>query len=60
MIKEVYEFRVSTKYVGSEEVEQVEIEFEGDETDEEREEIIQEEYNQWLWNTIDTGWKRIR
>lgn len=60
MIKEVYEFRVSTKYVGSKEVDQVEIEFKGDETEEEKEQIIQNEYNEWLWNAIDTGWKKIR
>jgi hypothetical protein len=56
LITRKYEFYVSTGFVGSHRQETVEIEFKGDETDEEIEEIVQEEFNEWVWNEIDASW----
>ncbi|EKS4345067.1 hypothetical protein QB607_003071 [Clostridium botulinum] len=56
IITKKYKFSVATNYVGSKYTDDnVEIEFtkEDYENEEKREEIIQEWYNEWVWQNID-------
>lgn len=59
MIKKMYVFSVSTRYVGSEVKEEIEIEFTEEQynDEEKREQVIQEYYEDWLWENIDTSWR---
>ncbi|KIV56203.1 DUF7167 family protein [Aneurinibacillus migulanus] len=56
-----YEFRVSTGYVGCKRTEIVEID--EDElagmTEEEKEEYVEEEWAQWVWENIDGGFSKV-
>ena len=56
-----FKFRVSTGFVGAAREEIVEIsddEFEGF-TESERNELIQETFNEWMWDRIDAGWEEV-
>jgi hypothetical protein len=53
------QFTVGTKYVGSEVEETVEIEIEENMTEEEINKIIDEEFQIWVWENIDSWWKII-
>lgn len=55
-----FEFSVSTRYVGSEVEETIEIEIPDDATENEIEEIVQQRYDDWLWNNIDTNWEETK
>ena len=56
-----FKFSVSTGYVGSKREEIVEIDDEDLEglTPEEQDKLVQEVYDDWLWENIDTGWSRV-
>lgn len=58
-MKRKYKFHVSIGYANANREEIVEIEFEGNETEEEIEEILKEEYDAWLYNFLDTGWYEV-
>ena len=49
-------YYVSTKYVGSERTEDVELEVPDEATENEIDDIIFHDYEEWVWNTIETGW----
>ena len=50
-------FYVSTGYVGSKRSEEVEVEVPDDyDIDLDPDKIIQEEFTEWLWNSIEAGW----
>lgn len=53
-------FNVSTDKVGSKISEVIEIEDDlSNLTAEEKEAIIEEYFNEWIWNNIDTWWEEI-
>ena len=52
-------FHVSTGIVGSDRSEVVEIEVDEDFTEDEINEAIEEEYNDWMYNKLDTCWTII-
>jgi hypothetical protein len=54
-----FKFYVSTGYVGSLREEVVEIEIPVGATEREVDDIVAEEYESWLWNTINTGWGEV-
>ena len=54
-----FKFHVSTGYVGSSREEVLEIEIPVGATEQEVEDIVAEEYESWLWNTIYTGWEEL-
>ncbi|MCM3144343.1 hypothetical protein [Brevibacillus sp. MER 51] len=56
-----FRFSVSTGYVGSDKEEIYEIDDDDLKglTEEAQESLIQEHYNEWLWEKIYTGWSRI-
>ena len=55
-MKEKYVFYATLGIVGGSREETVVIEFDGDETEEEKEEIVREQYDIWLSNFSDFGW----
>lgn len=61
MITKTYKFLVSTNYVRSDVSEEVEIEFTEEEYNDEkkREKIIEEQYEEWLWQNIETSWEEV-
>ena len=59
MMSEKYVFFASLGFATANHEEVVEIEFEGNESEEEKEKIIQENYDDWLGNYSDfTWWKK--
>lgn len=56
IIKRKYRFSVSTTYVGSKVMEEVELEFEGYMTEDEIEKEVEDFYNEWLFENINTSW----
>lgn len=62
MITKKYKFSVGTKYVGSiVEHDDIEIEFtkEDYENEDKREDIINEYYEEWVWDNITCNWEEI-
>ncbi|BAO04784.1 predicted protein [Clostridium botulinum B str. Osaka05] len=62
MITKRYKFSVGTKYVGSYiEDDEIEIGFtkEDYENGDKREDIINEYYEEWVWENIDCDWREI-
>ena len=53
------DFYVGTKYVGSEVEETVEIEIEEDMTEREINDVVDEEFQTWVWENIDASWKIV-
>lgn len=49
-------YYVSTRYVGSDIEEDVEIEVPKEATKEEIEDLIQIDFEEWVWNTISASW----
>lgn len=56
MAKETYRFYASIGYANANREEDIEIEFDGTETEDEKEEIIKEEFELWLANFVDFSW----
>jgi hypothetical protein len=59
MMTRKYEFYLGTGFRGCTHKEIVEIDFEGDETEEEIEDIVNEWYDDWVGNKLDRSWKEI-
>lgn len=59
MKKEKYVFYASIGYANADRKEVVEIEFTGDESEKEKEKIIQEYYDDWLNNFSDFTWWKV-
>jgi hypothetical protein len=55
-----YFFSVSTYVVGSQDEEEVEIEFDGNETEEEINKKVEENYRDWMFDRLDGYWKEIK
>jgi hypothetical protein len=58
MIKK-YKFYASTGYVGCEREETVEIEIDDDATQKEIEEVVEEEFKEWMCSNIDSGYCEV-
>jgi hypothetical protein len=56
-----FEFFVGTKYVGSKVSEVVEIDDDewNDMDEESRQELLNEMFEEWVWNTVDSGWNEV-
>ncbi|MBG9776109.1 DUF7167 family protein [Brevibacillus laterosporus] len=56
-----FKFSVSTRYVGSERKEIYEIDDEelAGLTEEEQNKVVDEYFNEWLWDNISTSWDRV-
>lgn len=59
MIKK-FRFTVSTRYLNSEVSEVVEVELDGDETEEEIQVIVNELHDEWVTENIDGGWCEVK
>ncbi len=61
MTIKTYSFSVKTNYVGSDVIEDVNIEFTEEEynNEEKREKIIEKVFDEWLWDNIETNWEEI-
>lgn len=55
-----FRFYMSTGYVGCQREETVEIEIPVGASEEEIEEIVQEYFDEWMWNYLDTLWGEIK
>ena len=56
MITRKFQFSIATNYIRSEWSEEVELQFEDDETEEEIENTVNEIYTQWLFENNQGGW----
>lgn len=54
-----YEFSASTKHVGCEVTEIMEIEVDDDATEEEIEDVVRETFGDWISMVIDSGWRKV-
>lgn len=59
VIKEKYHFHAGIGYENAYRDEYVEIEFEGNKTGKEKEEIVQEKFDNWLTNFVDFVWSKV-
>lgn len=55
---EKFKFTLSIGYAGVTREDTIEIDLEGLEG-EEREKVIEEEWEEWAWNYIDGGWEEV-
>jgi hypothetical protein len=55
-MKRIYEFYVETKYIGSRVVEEVELEFDDDATEQEIEKEVDDIWTDWRSQNSDGGW----
>jgi len=58
-MKRIYEFSVSTHYVGSEVSDKIELEFDDDATEEEIEKEVEDNWCDWRNEQCDGGWKLL-
>ena len=60
-MKKKYEFYAATRYIGSDIKEVIEIEFDDyeDMTPEDIEKEVNEYFNEWLFQNIESGWEEI-
>ena len=54
-----YKFTVDVGFVNATREEVVEIEFDGDEVEEQIEKIVQDAYESWVWEKVDGGWEEV-
>lgn len=59
MITKEFKFSISTQYIGSEEYEIVRIDFEEDSTEDEQDDVVNEEYTQWLFEHNRGGYSEV-
>ena len=50
-------FQISTRYVGSEMKEEIELLVPEDATEDQLDEILREAFEEWVWESTDGGWK---
>jgi len=58
-MKRIYEFSVSTRYAGSKVVDEIELEFPDNASEEEIERDVESAWKDWMSDEIDGGWSEI-